>query len=265
MPLDNSSNLAEQDLSALKRITIAAHIDVCKAQSNVLDSALRAGAALLSAIDRKLVPRGKLEDLYREVCGNERVGRRYVHLARNRAVIDATRTRESGLSMAAALALIRKANARGESKRSSSAGPKTAPAPTPRSLDGWTDAEIAGAVFKLGPVRRGRVASLIEGLAHKSPSKSVVAGNMSRTMILRRMKLGDEIVDKLAGTSLDRAEELDELVKLNRGAPEGELTPIVKDLVARAIAGEDVSALKAPRRAIRLVVNNSEMEAPVQH
>lgn len=72
--------------------------------------------------------------------------------------------------------------------------------------------------------------------------------NMNSAMIHRRMKLGDEIVDSIKGTSLDSAPEMDELVMLNRGAPEGELTEIVQDLVARAVRGEDVSAIAETSR-----------------
>jgi hypothetical protein len=72
--------------------------------------------------------------------------------------------------------------------------------------------------------------------------------NMNRAMIHRRMKLGDEIIDSIKGTSLDSAPEMDELVMLNRGAPEGELTEIVQDLVARAVSGEDVSAIALTAR-----------------
>jgi len=64
-----------------------------------------------------------------------------------------------------------------------------------------------------------------------------------RAMNHRRMKLGDAVVEKIKGTSLDRADEMDELVVLNRGAPEGEQTEIVKQLVERAAAGEAVSAI----------------------
>ena len=64
-----------------------------------------------------------------------------------------------------------------------------------------------------------------------------------RAMNHRRMKLGDEVIDKIKDTSLDRADEMDELVRLNRGAAEGELTEDVRSLVARAVAGEDVSAI----------------------
>jgi hypothetical protein len=67
--------------------------------------------------------------------------------------------------------------------------------------------------------------------------------NKDRAMNHRRMKLGDEIVDTLKGTSLDSAAELDALVLLNRGAPEGELNEIVQHLVAEACAGKDVSAI----------------------
>lgn len=62
-------------------------------------------------------------------------------------------------------------------------------------------------------------------------------------MIFRRMKLGDELVDALKGTTLDSAPELDELIILNRGAPHGELTEAVQHLTAEAIAGKQVSAL----------------------
>src|SRR5262249_60676413 len=58
--------------------------------------------------------------------------------------------------------------------------------------------------------------------------------NMTRAMNLRRMKLGDAVVDKLAGTSLDSAIEMDELIMLNRGAPK---------LVADAVAGQNESAV----------------------
>jgi hypothetical protein len=62
---------------------------------------------------------------------------------------------------------------------------------------------------------------------------------------LRTMKLGEETIDKINGTSLDNAKELDALIVLNRGAPKGELTDIVKQLIADAVAGENVSAIAA--------------------
>jgi hypothetical protein len=76
----------------------------------------------------------------------------------------------------------------------------------------------------------------------------------TRANIRRRMKLGDDTMDKLKGTSLDNAREQDALVVLNRGAPEGEQTKIVKQLVADAVAGKHVSAIEykngvAPLRA----------------
>jgi hypothetical protein len=69
--------------------------------------------------------------------------------------------------------------------------------------------------------------------------------NRDRATILREMKLGDDTVDALKTTSLGSAREQDALIFLNRGAPEGEHTPIVKQLVADAIAGKDVSAVAA--------------------
>jgi hypothetical protein len=64
-----------------------------------------------------------------------------------------------------------------------------------------------------------------------------------RAMAHRIMKLGESVIDKIKGTSLDSAKELDELVVLNRGAPENELTEIVKKLVDDAASGKDVSAV----------------------
>lgn len=58
----------------------------------------------------------------------------------------------------------------------------------------------------------------------------------------RAAKLGDATIEKLRGTSLARAREQDDLVLLNRGAAEGEHTAIVRQLVADAIAGKNVSA-----------------------
>jgi hypothetical protein len=62
-----------------------------------------------------------------------------------------------------------------------------------------------------------------------------------RGILHRRAKLGD-VVDRVQGTPLDTAPELDELIRLNRGAAPGELTPIVEQLVADAVAGKPVSA-----------------------
>jgi hypothetical protein len=82
-----------------------------------------------------------------------------------------------------------------------------------------------------------------------SPNKPVVR-NKDRNQIYRRMKLGDDTVDKLRGSSLDSAHELDELVTLNRGAPAGELTPLVRQLVADAVAGRDVSAVAIAKAVV---------------
>ena len=74
----------------------------------------------------------------------------------------------------------------------------------------------------------------------KQPAKR--PRNHTRANLYRSMKLGADAVEKLKGTSLDRAREMDELVILNRGAPEGGHTEAVKQLVAAA-AGKAVSAV----------------------
>jgi N6-adenosine-specific RNA methylase IME4/ParB-like chromosome segregation protein Spo0J len=58
----------------------------------------------------------------------------------------------------------------------------------------------------------------------------------------RRAKLGDKLIEKIKGTSLDSVSEMNGLVMLNRGAPAGEHTEIVRLLVADAVAGKTVSA-----------------------
>jgi Protein of unknown function (DUF3102) len=68
--------------------------------------------------------------------------------------------------------------------------------------------------------------------------------NHTRARLYRALKLGDEVMAKIKGTSLDNAREMDELVFLNRGAPKGGHTEIVKRFVADAAAGKEVSAIK---------------------
>jgi Protein of unknown function (DUF3102) len=75
----------------------------------------------------------------------------------------------------------------------------------------------------------------------KQPARK--SAKSSCAMNHRRMKLGDDVVDKLLNTSLDHADELDELVMLNRGARKGELTKPVQQLVDAATAGKAVSAI----------------------
>lgn len=87
-----------------------------------------------------------------------------------------------------------------------------------------------------------------------------VVRNMSRAKMLREMKLGKRTMWRIKGTSLDSAAEMDELIVLNRGAPEGKITPLVRKLVREAAAGKDVSAIAEatkmggrPTRAVSLV------------
>jgi DNA-binding Lrp family transcriptional regulator len=68
--------------------------------------------------------------------------------------------------------------------------------------------------------------------------------NNERPKLYREMKLGTDVMAKIKGTSLDSAAEMDELINLNRGAPEGEQTEIVQRLIAKAVAGEQVSAVE---------------------
>ncbi|MBR0879669.1 hypothetical protein ACVMGC_001074 [Bradyrhizobium barranii subsp. barranii] len=74
-------------------------------------------------------------------------------------------------------------------------------------------------------------------------SKRPITRNRTRNMNWRIMKLGQKVVDRIKGTSLDSQREMDELVMLNRGVPEGELTEVVERLVDDAAAGKPVSAV----------------------
>jgi hypothetical protein len=69
-----------------------------------------------------------------------------------------------------------------------------------------------------------------------------------RAQIYFTLKLGAATMAKIAGSSLDRADQLDELLRLNRGAAEGELNPLVRRLVDDAAVGKDVSALATSAR-----------------
>jgi hypothetical protein len=104
-------------------------------------------------------------------------------------------------------------------------------------LEEDSESEKAGSVVPI------RTANKRIGKARKPP-------NYERARIFREMKLGPGTMEKIKGTSLDNARELDELLFLNRGATEGENTPIVKQLVDAAARGETVSALAHDRKFV---------------
>ena len=68
------------------------------------------------------------------------------------------------------------------------------------------------------------------------------------------MKLGEDTMAKIEGTSLDNAREKNELIRLNRGAPEGGRASEVKQLVAAANSREGCQRrclTRAGRRSAR--------------
>ncbi len=177
------------------------------AASNALDAALSAGDNLIAAKAR--VADGRWKGWLRENCSVAvSTAALYMQLADHRAEIEAEISRAGDLSIRAARRLITKS-----------------PEPTGAAIN--MDAPAAG---EHAP---GVLAA---------PAKR--ACNTERRKLFRRMKLGNETVDMLSGTSLDNAREMDELVILNRGASQGELTDIVKRLVADAAAGKNVSAIE---------------------
>jgi hypothetical protein len=84
----------------------------------------------------------------------------------------------------------------------------------------------------------------------RQPARKRSLRNMRRNGLIRAEKLGEATVKKLKGTSLESAAEQNELIVLNRGAVEGSHTPLVKRLIAEAIAGKDVSALATSKNGV---------------
>jgi hypothetical protein len=204
------------------------------------------------------IARGQRETWLRLHCGfGQRTAQVYMRVAQHREEIAQSSAR---LSLAGALRLIgggKKASVQsGKSRKSSSSSSEL------NSL-AWSDATLqqrrhfldAGGVTTLieampesfWPALSRAVAEKNEALgisdktdffnnSDRGPSKRVREIN-------RKMKLGEDNIRKLPGTSLSSAKEQDELVVLNRGAPPGELTDEVRILIERAVAGEAVSAL----------------------
>jgi len=114
-----------------------------------------------------------------------------------------------------------------------------------------SDRQIAATV-KASPTTVGTVRAEMEAAGEVSnldtriDAKGVQqpAKRSRRPQLYREAKLGADTVAKIQGTSLDSAAEMDELVILNRGAPKGELTKPVTQLVAAAAAGQKVSAVE---------------------
>jgi hypothetical protein len=96
----------------------------------------------------------------------------------------------------------------------------------------------------------------------RAAQRFVSKPNRARRMNIRCSKLGEATITKLKGTSLDSAAELDELIMLNRGAPEGGHTARVKQLVEAAVAGKEVSAIAVspkgePARTLTLALRTA--------
>jgi hypothetical protein len=131
-----------------------------------------------------------------------------------------------------------------------------------KATPGKSDRQIAKTV-KASPTFVGKVRAEMEATGEvstvdtridakgvKQPARKVAEAkgrkprNLTGSKIHREMELGADTVAALDGTTLASAREQDELVFLNRGASEGELTESVRDLVACAARGEKVSAIE---------------------
>jgi hypothetical protein len=92
---------------------------------------------------------------------------------------------------------------------------------------------------------RGQIAHVstrTDSKGRQQPAKRTRNQSGSR-MTFRAMKLGDDVMAAIKGTSLDSAPEMDELIIANRGAKPDQLTDLVKCLVRAAAAGKHVSAI----------------------
>jgi hypothetical protein len=151
----SESNLHKQGLDGLSGIIIAAHLAVCKADGSALDSALRAGEALLETKRRRLVHRGQQwQDFCEQTCGSSRTARVYTYLAANWLFVEPAKWQSSATSIAAALRLIHKAKGTGKpggsaAKSENPPSSKDSLAPA-KSFDGWEDHEIRNALLHLG-------------------------------------------------------------------------------------------------------------------
>jgi Protein of unknown function (DUF3102) len=116
-----------------------------------------------------------------------------------------------------------------------------------------TSDEARDAVLELATNGETLTHAQVKQTINAAKGRGQSAKTASRHAIYREMKLGADVMAKIAGTSLDSAREMDELIILDRGAPEGGHTPIVERLVADAAAGKDVSAVDhtAPYRRTR--------------
>jgi hypothetical protein len=86
------------------------------------------------------------------------------------------------------------------------------------------------------------------GLPKNASNRKPRTSHPGRKQLHYQMKLGAEAIERIKGTTLDSADEKEELLRLNRGLPLGELTPAVRQLIDDAAAGKDVSAIAYTRK-----------------
>jgi hypothetical protein len=113
------------ELTALEAKVTEAHVAVGVAHDKALDHALKAGAGLLEIVRRRLVKHGQRDALYVKTCGASRTGQTYVQLAEHYDLLEQTRRGSAGLSIAAALRLIRKGDPK-PTKRTRTSKPEAA-------------------------------------------------------------------------------------------------------------------------------------------
>jgi hypothetical protein len=240
---DNSVLVPQQELETLAATIRTADHCTTNATISLVWHALTAGDALLAAKEK--VPHGGWLKWLKAECNlSEDRAERYMRVARGRGALEANSARVRNLSLAGVLRLIdeqeRAANGSPPKTRTS----RQKPPPVKRTLDPLaapSTPEVArDAVLDRAVNSEKFTYAQVKRTIDTAKGRKLKAGD---PRIFREMKLGAEIMEKIAGTSLNNARELDALIFLNHGAPQGGHTEIVKLIVAAAAAGEKVSAI----------------------
>jgi hypothetical protein len=177
-------------LEDLERVASAAHASATKCVGGMLEHGMRAGDILIDIMRRKLVAHGDKKRLFERTCGSQRAGQLYVQLAENRSRITAAANanRDSHLSIADALRLIRKPKPKDSDK----------PDKPLKSLSRWTNDELSEALNVLGPDRllqaaapafRHQLGTRIAGQANRLIAQAAAANPKLKAKDLPPLKL----------------------------------------------------------------------------
>jgi hypothetical protein len=136
----NEPDFSREDLATLEAIIAACHASIVASEGQALDIALRAGAAMVAALDRGLVRHGQKKAFYERVCSSQTTAEVYLRLARNRDKLDTAISQRAVKigSIRAALKIIGPTRPRRKTQRPE------------KNFKGWSDTEISAALLALG-------------------------------------------------------------------------------------------------------------------